>query len=65
MEPEYRAEVRAFVLASEKILSRVFLVPPMNEKEREIVDYYASCLIERCRGPQTLPSDTKTNSLCP
>jgi hypothetical protein len=65
MEPEYRAEVRTFVLASEKILSRVFLVPPMNEKEREIVEYYASCLIERCQGPQTVSSDEKPKSLHP
>lgn len=65
MGSEYRAEVRAFVLASEKILSSVFLVPPMSEKEREIVEYYATCLIERCQAPQPFPSNTRTNSLCP
>ena len=65
MEPEYRAEVRAFVLAAERILSRILLVPPMNEKEREIVQYYACCLTERCQGLESLQSDATTDRVTP
>jgi hypothetical protein len=34
MKPIYRKEIHAFILASETILSRVILVPPMTA-ERE------------------------------
>lgn len=57
MQPMYRAEVRAFILASETILSHVLLVPPMSEEERKIVQYYASCLTKRCTEVQIVASD--------
>ena len=62
MERIFRAEVRAFILASETILSHVLLVPPMSEEERKIVQYYAPCLTDRCQEPQTFPPDATTNS---
>lgn len=67
MQPMYRAEVRAFILAAETILSHVLLVPPMSEEERKIVQYYASCLTERCKEVQIVASDAldvTTKNVC-
>ena len=58
----YRPEVRAFVLASETLLSHVLLVPPMSEEERKIVHYYAVSLIERCKEVQISTSEATTKS---
>jgi hypothetical protein len=63
MRSIYRSEVRAFVLASETLLSHVLLVPPMSEEERKIVQYYADSLIERCKEVQILSSEATTKSV--
>ena len=49
MEPIYRKEIHAFVLASETILSRVLLVPPMTADEKTLVETYVIALMARCR----------------
>ena len=63
MSSVFRSEVRAFVLASETLLSHVLLVPPMSEEERKIVQYYADSLIERCKEVEILLSEGTTKSV--
>ena len=50
MEPVYRKEIHAFVLASETILSRVLLVPPMTAEEKALVETYVTALKARCKA---------------
>ena len=49
MKSLYRQEINAFAFASEALLSRVLLDPPMNADERKVVEFYLGCLKERCR----------------
>ena len=50
MEPIYRKEIHAFVLACETILSRVLLVPPMTAEEKTLVETYVTALQARCKA---------------
>ena len=48
MEPVYRQEIHAFAIASETLLSRILLDPPMTADERKIVEFYIGYLRNRC-----------------
>lgn len=50
MEPVYRKEIHAFVLACETILARVLLVPPMTAEEKALVQTYVTALQARCKA---------------
>ncbi len=58
MKPVYREEIHAFILASETLLSRVILVPPMTTEEKALVQTYVKELQARCEEDETLPKDT-------
>jgi hypothetical protein len=47
---QYRPEIRAFILASETLLSPVLLQPPMTPDECKVVELYVEKLGEHCQG---------------
>lgn len=63
MEPIYRQEINAFALASEALLSRVVLDPPMNADERKVVEFYLGCLKERCKELEAAEANASARCL--
>ena len=49
MEDPYRPAIRAFILASQTILSPILLTTPLTPEEKKLVRFYANSLIEHCK----------------